>query len=234
MLASLVGLGLLLAAGTSQAQPGNPGLFSANSTPLGDNAPLIFDKQPNPPSRDFQRASYQIPGPPESAYPANNYKEQKVDPPGPSEIFGHLDSEKGLERRLQQKQLDDNRKVEDFPSQPPFSREMYAGRYWAPSRSLVEPNYVSYDRMYFEDINSERYGWDLGLLQPVVSAGVFLADFALVPYRFFSEPCRCHESNAGYCLPGDAVPYILYPIGASATGAMGETAAILGLIALFP
>jgi hypothetical protein len=123
-----------------------------------------------------------------------------------------------------------------FPDEPVLSRETYNGRgpIW-PQRSVIaEPNFVCYDRLYFEEYNSERYGWDLDILSPFVSAGAFYLDLALVPYHKFTDPCRCHECNTGYCLPGDPVPYMLYPPGLSLSGAVAEIGTILALVAIFP
>ena len=120
------------------------------------------------------------------------------------------------------------------PEDPPIPAEGYAGRNWSPMQRLVEPGYVSYGRLLFEDKNSERYGWDLGVLQPFVSAGLFYCDLVKLPYHLATDPCRSYECSAGYCLPGDPVPYLLYPPGASLTGTFAETAAVMTLIAIFP
>ncbi len=134
--------------------------------------------------------------------------------------------------RRQAKDRGDERLV--FPEEPVLTKDAYLGRNW-PERSLfVEPNYVNYGRLLFEEKNSERYGWDLGLLSPVVSTGYFLKDLALLPYHRFTDPCRRFDSNAGYCLPGDPVPYKLYPEGLSVTGGLAEAAVIVTLLAVFP
>jgi hypothetical protein len=93
---------------------------------------------------------------------------------------------------------------------------------------------LCYGRLLFEDLNSERYGWDLGFIQPFVSGGRFLWDMALLPYHTATAPCRCFECNAGYCLPGDPVPYLLYPLELSLTGAAWEASVIVALFAIFP
>ena len=98
----------------------------------------------------------------------------------------------------------------------------------------VEPNYVLYRRLFFEERNSERYGWDLGILNPFVSAGAFYWDLALLPYQVGSLPFRRFDSNAGLCLPGDAVPYYLYPPNWSVTGSVVEAGVIVALFAIFP
>ena len=48
------------------------------------------------------------------------------------------------------------------------------------------------------------------------------------------EPCRCFEYNTGWCLPGDPVPLLLYPLELSATGFVAEVGTILTLVAVFP
>lgn len=120
------------------------------------------------------------------------------------------------------------------PTEPRPSPEPLGPRQWPPLAELVEPYYVCYGRLNFEQINSERYGWSIGPLQPVLSAGIFYWDVATLPYHLGTEPLRRYECSAGYCLPGDPVPFLLYPPELSATGALSEVAAI-GLIAIiFP
>ena len=109
-----------------------------------------------------------------------------------------------------------------------------APRVFAASQMTVEPTYVCYGRLAFEEVNSERYGWEISFLQPFVSAGWFYWDVVSLPYHAFTQPCRCFDCSAGYCLPGDPVPYLLYPPGASWTGALGQAGAVISLIAIFP
>jgi hypothetical protein len=107
-------------------------------------------------------------------------------------------------------------------------------RDFPPAVAVVEPSYVCYRRPYFEQINAERYGWDLGPIHPVVSLGVFWFDVATFPYHLGTDPCRHCECDAGYCLPGDHVPLLLYPPEVSGTGALAEGATIAALLAIFP
>jgi hypothetical protein len=107
-------------------------------------------------------------------------------------------------------------------------------RAFAPTAEVVEPNYVCYGRLYFEQINSERYGWDFGAMDPLLSVGKFYLDVATLPYHAFTRPCDKCECSAGYCLPGDPVPLYLYPPGASLTAAAAEAGAVVAGLALFP
>jgi hypothetical protein len=157
-----------------------------------------------------------------------------VEPPGRDRLF-RLDSEAQLFERMRQEALE-RVPLEriTFPEEPILSRDVYLGRAW-PQRTLqVEPNYVCYSRLLFQDLNSERYGWDLGLAQPFVSGSLFFFDFLTLPYHMFTDPCRRYDCSTGYCLPGDPVPYLIYPPNLSVPGSLAEVGAVFTLIAIFP
>jgi hypothetical protein len=158
--------------------------------------------------------------------------------PGPKRVF-RLESEAELVQRMAREAKTKQNPVElsynfVYPDYPRPSKDEFVMRRWDPLTEVVEPPYVCYKRLYFEQINSERYGWDLGVVHPLLSAGVFLYDVALLPYHAFTEPLRRYECNAGYYLPGDPVPLLLYPPEWSLSGALGE-AAVIGLgFVMFP
>jgi hypothetical protein len=158
----------------------------------------------------------------------------QLTPPGPQRLF-RLESEPALQERMRQeaRQRPQPERIE-FPDEPIISRDQYAGRSYPESNLVVEPLYLCYDRLYFEDLNSERYGWDLGFIQPALSVAVFWKDLALLPYHIWSDPCRQYECNAGYCLPGDPVPYLIYPPGLSLTGTVAEALTVIGIVAILP
>jgi hypothetical protein len=116
----------------------------------------------------------------------------------------------------------------------PRTKPAYAPRVFAPSALRVEPMYVCYGRLFFEDKNSERYGWELGPLQPLFSAAKFYGDLLAFPYNYGTRPCQRYEADAGYCLPGDPVPYLLYPVELSLTGGLLEAGTAVGLAAILP
>ncbi|MBL8799767.1 MAG: hypothetical protein JNM56_38145 [Planctomycetia bacterium] len=157
----------------------------------------------------------------------------QLDPPGPQRLF-RLDSEIALQERMRQEALSrPGQDKTEFPTYKPISDSVFAGRSWPCQTMLVEPSYVNYRPLLFQDLNSERYGWDLGFVQPVVSTAIFWKDVAFWPYRRAAFGSCC-DSGAGYCLPGDPVPYLLYPPYVSARGALAEAAVIAALVAIFP
>ncbi len=115
-----------------------------------------------------------------------------------------------------------------------LTKVAYAPHALAPAVERVEPTYVCYERLYFEEKNAERYGWELGPLQPFVSAAKFYGDLVSFPYNFGTRPCQRFETSAGYCLPGDPVPYLIYPIELSVTGGLLQAGTVVGLYAIFP
>ncbi len=155
-------------------------------------------------------------------------------PPPPDRLFRVMNEDALREQIRQENRSAVPRQPAVFPEERSVTNEPYAPREFVGQVALVEPAYVNYKRLYFQDLNSERYGWELGYAQPFVSTGLFFADLALLPYHFASRPFDCVESSAGYCLPDSPVPYLIYPPELSVTGSVGEAAAVLGLIAIFP
>jgi hypothetical protein len=121
-----------------------------------------------------------------------------------------------------------------FPDRPELTTESYQPRKFEPIVCLVEPNNVVHRRLYFEEKNAERYGWELGALQPVVSSLYFFRDVLLLPHNLATHPHRRFESSAGQCLPGDPVPYLLYPPELTGSGLLAEVGAIALLAVAFP
>ncbi|MCS6850162.1 MAG: hypothetical protein NZ700_03210 [Gemmataceae bacterium] len=158
----------------------------------------------------------------------------QLEPPGLQRVM-RLESEAALLERLRQeaRQRPIPERIE-FPVEPIVSTETYQGRYFPPAVKLVEPAYLCYNRLYFEQLNAERYGWDLGAIHPFLAAGRFYTDVITWPYRFATAPCRQYECNAGYCLPGDPVPFMIYPPELSLTGGLNQAGWMLLFFIAFP
>jgi hypothetical protein len=186
-----------------------------------------------------------------------------VAPPGPPtadpseaarRAFG-LESDDDLRRRIIQEliQEDLERRRRQKPPVPPQPQppEYYQGPTqtplvpagtvyqpktltYPPIKSLVEPDFVVHRRLYFEEKNSERYGWDLGVLQPAFSTLHFYRDTLLWPSRLASNLFERYDTSAGKCYPGSPVPYYLYPPGVDLFGAAVGAGTIVGTAALFP
>jgi hypothetical protein len=159
-------------------------------------------------------------------------------PPEPERVF-RLESEAMLMERMAREALEGLNPLElryEFvpPSYPPVPPPGYVARDWEAQAEVVEPAYLCYGRLYFEQINAERYGWSLGPFHPLIAAGVFYFDLGTLPYRAATDPFRRYECNPGYALPGDPMPLLLYLPKLSLTGAVAEAAVAGLLIAIFP
>jgi hypothetical protein len=210
-----------------QAPPPAGGHVTITPVPVGTSLP---------PTADVRQAAAQQPGAGMDAAATRDLNQYNIqlEPPGSRRLF-RLESEESLQRRMRQEGR--QRYPEEqvvFPDEPILSKTAYAGRVWPPQYRFAEPNYVCYNRLYFEQPNFERYGWDLGAITPFVSAGKFFADMALLPYKAGTDPCRKYECSAGYCLPGDPVPLLVYPPEQSLTGYVSEAGAAIALLAIFP
>ena len=105
---------------------------------------------------------------------------------------------------------------------------------YSPTTALIEPGYVVHRRLLFEEKNSERYGWDLGFIQPLVSTAAFYKDTLLYPAHVASNMFERYDTSAGKCLPGSPVPYYLYPEEITPFGATVGALAIVGTAFVAP
>ena len=102
-------------------------------------------------------------------------------------------------------------------------------------KESFEPMFLVHRRLLFEEMNAERYGWDLGVLQPLVSMAYFYADFMLLPNTLMSGFAQGFwDSSAGKCMPGSPVPYMLYPPELTLSGGTFEGVVLTGLAFAIP
>ena len=104
-----------------------------------------------------------------------------------------------------------------------------------PKQVVYEAGFVIHRRMHFEEKNSERYGWDLGLATPFVSTASFYKNILLWPSSLATSlVVGGTDTNMGKCLPGSPTPYYLYPQGLTITGGVAEGLVITGLSFVIP
>jgi hypothetical protein len=131
-------------------------------------------------------------------------------------------------------QFPDLRAVQEKLSPPGTAYQAKTVTY-PPWKAIYEPNYVVHRRLHFEEKNSDRYGWDLGFVQPFVSAAYFYKDTLLWPNSLASGfKHGFWDTSAGKCLPGSPVPYYLYPPGLTVTGTVVEAAVVTGVAIVIP
>jgi hypothetical protein len=228
---------VLALAGSASAQTKSTFVPRADGPPAELAAPVMAVQAKTPAEKTpLDKAPLTLPGEKErtKADPYEAYI--RLEPPGRERLFGSRDTERELEERMRQERKDQGPSQDNvvFPVKPELTGEPYQPRKFAAAVILAEPNYIVYRRLYFEEKNSERYGWDLGPIQPLVSTLAFLKDAVMLPHNFFAYPCRRFETNAGQCQPGDPVPYLCYPPEITWSGVLAEVSAIGMLIAIVP
>lgn len=145
-----------------------------------------------------------------------------TDFPGPDRMFGTRDSEKTMQERIRSeagRRPGSNRVF--FPEEPPLSRTPFPGRFFPPTSETVEPSFVCHGRLYFEQKNFERAGWDLGPIGVPMTLAGFYYDVAMFPYHYWTRPFQKYDCNRGKCMPGQSTPFYIYPEELSVTGLMG-------------
>jgi hypothetical protein len=158
----------------------------------------------------------------------------RLDLPGPERLFRRESEEEVFERiRQQERQAGGSGRV-IFPEEVPISTERYLPRTFPVATLLVEPAYVCHGRLYFDQPNFERYGWDLGVLQPGICLGRFYLDMLTLPYQMGTRVTEHYDCSAGKCLPGDPTPLYLYPPEFSLTGLVLQTGVFVGGAFAFP
>jgi hypothetical protein len=106
---------------------------------------------------------------------------------------------------------------------------------YEPRKLIVEPGYVVHRRLYFEEKNAERAGWDFGPMQVLVSTVYFWKDAASLPHNVASGCVYgWWDTSAGKCLPGSPSPYYLYPPGLTLSGSLAEGVFLTAIPFIFP
>ncbi len=176
-----------------------------------------------PPDEPAQVTPVQLaPAPPGGGLPAADEGEGgmpqfpiSLQPPGQQRVFSR-ESEMHLQERIRQSDRVTLSEPLQFPEEPVLAKPgEKVERRLASQLEFAEPNYVCHGPLFHEQINFERYGWDLGAVAPFVSLGTFWFNVATSPYHVATataDHAWCGgECSAGYCLPGDPVPLLIYP-----------------------
>lgn len=244
----------------SQSPNGTP---QVNTPPIG-NAPYNQPQQGVPPYGGPQQGpppygSTQQGTPPytgpQTGLPPGSRSMESPDPsvlpaeqstylPPREQIFGHLRNDAELEKWVMEKVRTNQPtlKADDPSLKFPLQEIIGAGMKYQAKTCLYPAQKVNYEslfvvhrRLLFEEVNSERYGWDLGILQPLVSTAYFYKDLMLLPNSLMSGFAQGFwDTDAGKCLPGTPVPYMLYPPGLTISGGAFEGVVITGLSFAIP
>lgn len=121
-----------------------------------------------------------------------------------------------------------------FAQEGQVAHRMGFSRAKAESEMMWEAPAVAHRPLYFEDINLERHGYKIPLVQPAMSAAHFFGRVPLLPYLAASEGHRKPQYTLGHYRPGDYAPYSLYVPRLKLDGSLAEAAFITGVLFAFP
>jgi hypothetical protein len=144
-----------------------------------------------------------------------------------------LESEDTLKQRMIQEARSRGERLV-FPEDPPPSKLIVVSRRWPALRETAEPYFVIHGRLLWDQPNFDRHGWDLGVVQPLVSTAIFWWDTFLLPYNWGTHPFQRYDASTGQCLPGDPVPLVLPPPELRLSGLAAQAGALTGLFLAFP
>jgi hypothetical protein len=133
-----------------------------------------------------------------------------TDVPGPERLFRRESEAVVFERIKQETKKKAGSRPVIFPEYTPLTRDPFMPRMFPLMVEAVEPNYLAHKRLFFEQQNFERHGWDCSFLTPAINFGAFYYDIATLPIHYFRRPFDCTDCSAGKCLPGDPTPLYLY------------------------
>ncbi len=126
-------------------------------------------------------------------------------------------------------------KVWNLPISCGLGYDQIAGRNFVPSAMQWHASALCHKPLYFEEVQLERYGHEIGpVLQPVVSTVHFFGNIAVLPYKMGIHPPQECQYALGYYRPGDCAPYMIPPIPYSLRGAAMQAGAVVTAAALVP
>jgi hypothetical protein len=158
----------------------------------------------------------------------------RLELPGPQRLFSRESEEAFFDRISMEMNTQPGSNRAIFPESSVVGTGPFKRREFPEMIEVVEPSYVAHRRLYFEQPNFERTGYNFGLLQPAVCLGVFYYDAAMLPYHIWTDLRDRGETNAAKCLPGDPAPFLIPRERLSVTGAVGQVGTVFGLLYLFP
>jgi hypothetical protein len=110
-----------------------------------------------------------------------------------------------------------------------------------PSREFVESTVTwkasgaCHKPLYFEDVQLERYGHELGpVVQPVISTARFFGDVVVLPYKMGINPLNECQYSLGYYRPGSCAPWSVGPVPISLRGALMQAKVVTGAALVLP
>jgi hypothetical protein len=110
-----------------------------------------------------------------------------------------------------------------------------APRSFIPATVQWKASGICHHPLYFEELQLERYGHEVGpVLQPVLSSAVFFGNVLMLPYHVgVNPPWECQYA-LGHERPGNCMPWTMETIPYSEPGTFLQAAAITSAVFILP
>jgi hypothetical protein len=121
------------------------------------------------------------------------------------------------------------------PEEVALGDEPLVPRIMPPSVFAWTASNTSYNPLYFEDVQLERYGHTYGeCVQPFVSIGKFSVQLIGLPYQMALDPPCKEVYPLGYYRPGEPAPKLFYQVPLNAKAAVVAAAFYSGVGVILP
>lgn len=171
---------------------------------------------------------------PDAPPAAGQSPEADAQPAGVVDNYLRPIGEVGLAFRLPDDKLPPNYAAPFFQQAGVHFQFAGESRPWGMSLFSWEATALCHRPLYFEEVNLERYGNSLGILQPAVSAADLVGRVLVFPYLLGATPPRECIYTLGQGRPGNYMPYYLHRPPVSVRGGLLQTAAVTGMAYIVP
>jgi len=138
---------------------------------------------------------------PEPAVPKAEPARSPLDPPSPASIF-QLEGEAAFIEGLRRELKETTKSTAIPPEAKAAVLPPPAAPVCPPRAAMFVPHYLCYCPLYFEQKHAERYARSIPAFQPLISAGHFYLDVALLPikvvcHRPWVPECNTEDPSRG-------------------------------------
>jgi hypothetical protein len=204
----------------------SPTMAARSAIQLAEVVPLLTTLQSSPSASDLPAPTSQTPLTEEQIQQLEVIEAFDLDLKPIETLSAHTKPEAG--------ELPTNFAAARFAREGAVAHRMGTSRAHAETVMTWEAPAVCHRPLYFEDINLERHGYKVPLIQPAISAAHFFGRVPLLPYMMVTEGHRNCQYTLGHYRPGDYAPYSLYVPRLRLDASAAEMAFAAGLIFAFP
>ena len=133
-----------------------------------------------------------------------------------------------------QGELPPDRARQNFNKLAPQIQTPGTHRSWSGTSFYWQASLLNHQPLYFEDVNLERHGFSHGLMQPLISGGLFFSRLPALPYLMAAQPPYETQFTLGETRPGNHACYVCERPPLRLKAAAVQAVVVTGLVFLIP